>query len=388
MCVKDPSCSGGEVKTCGPKSDPECNNKEFNYVCSGDGKKCIRTDVDEQNKPICKCQASGGGGGGTKTPKPTKKPGDDDGGGDEDCGEYNANGTAFTGFDRSAGLTVYIKSIYKLKIALKKNADSCSLSDNDVLLDSTKAADGVLDTGLSVASGDKVCIYLTGETGSPGLGWKEPEGSDCFGYDISDLLAKVPQAVSVQCWTDMDDCDFNDLALAFGLGEGGVSGDGIKLRFQGITKKANNQLIKANFFSGSSSIWNAQEVNVSNDDNGVYTLNVDSSVAAGTYDLLVKGHSHLQKRFTNLVYNGNNQLVDLSTTEANQCRAGDVTDDNVITIDDVAAVSKYYTDFAVTVNSSDAKMIAADINKDGKITIQDLALIAINWSDFEVEGDK
>lgn len=161
-----------------------------------------------------------------------------------------------------------------------------------------------------------------------------------------------------------------------------------KLRFQGITSKRNDQIVNAYLLKDGAEVRSLPEVTISNGDDGVYILPFGESVPADTYTLKVKGHSHLQKTFTNVVYNGGNQLVNLSETEANQARAGDVTDDNVITIEDIAQVSRFFTDFSVPVNTDDAAMVASDINKDGIITIQDLALIAINWSDFRVEGDK
>lgn len=356
--------------------------------------------IYDTNKKACVTTISPPGGDKPKTPvppkpsdanKPTTPPG-------EACGiSYQINPSTFSGFSKSGELILFLDpGGYEFNIALKKNADTCSQTDNDVLLDTKNASDSKLSTGIQVVTGDKICVYAVGYDGTPGGGWIEPEGGKCQGpqgepKDISALLAKAPEAVSVQCWGDVEieDCDFNDFAFVFTVGEGTtVTGNGLKLRFQGITKKASDQLIFASFLSSGSSIWSDEEIEVINDDTGVYTMNIPTEVEAGTYDLLIKGPSHLQKRYTNIVYNGNNQAIDLSQTETYQCRAGDVNGDNSITIDDVAQVSQYYTDFAVTVSKSDLNMVASDINKDGKITIQDLALIAINWSDFKVEGDK
>ena len=68
--------------------------------------------------------------------------------------------------------------------------------------------------------------------------------------------------------------------------------------------------------------------------------------------------------------------------------AGDTTNDNKITIEDISNISRYYTDFSVAVDNNDTSMKSADITKDGTITIQDLALASINWSDLTVVGDQ
>lgn len=400
-----PQCVEGTAVECNDRFRGRCvSNKaictpptNYGVVDCPSNEKCVPESANCTIPTPTGGGGGGGGGGGNKTPTPKPKSsggGGGGGGGTTGCNGMKKNPSTFN-ISSDGGLDLYVKSSYKLSIALKKNATTCDTSTNDVVLDSSTAVEHKISTGLTVASGDTMCIFVAFEDGSLAKGWVEPNGGNCgrggTPKDISDILELAPQALSVQCWNDPGgdkECDFNDFALLFAIGGGGVSGNGIKLRFQGITKKASDQLINASFIQSGSSIWSGQDINIANDENGVYTLNVDPAVLSGTYDLLVKGHSHLQKRFTNLVYNGNNQLVDLSSSETNQMRAGDVNDDNTISIEDVAQVSQYYTDFSVPVNTSDSKMVASDINKDGAITIQDLALIAINWSDFRVAGDK
>jgi hypothetical protein len=130
---------------------------------------------------------------------------------------------------------------------------------------------------------------------------------------------------------------------------------------------------------GSSGIWTAS---FSQDSQGRF-------IPAGTYDILIKGVSHLQKKFTSIQISNNQQnKIDKSTNTKDELKAGDTNNDNSITIEDISTVLKFYTDFKVPVNKNDLTMIQSDINKDGFITIDDVALVALNWSDFVVKGDE
>lgn len=163
-----------------------------------------------------------------------------------------------------------------------------------------------------------------------------------------------------------------------------------KFRFQGIDVQAKNQtltvkgyqnnLLKFTLIQGSS-----------NDSKGIYQVRLDkatNNLVAGNIDLKVKGVSHLQKAIKNIAYTGLGTTLDLSLTEDNMLLAGDTTNDNKITIEDLSNISRYYTDFSVVVDENDSKMQSADITKDGFITVGDLALAAINWSDLTVTGDE
>lgn len=162
----------------------------------------------------------------------------------------------------------------------------------------------------------------------------------------------------------------------------------VKLRFQGINVKSNPQSIKTTLSKNGRSYYNGTVSSVS-DGSGLYTINISgtSALVPGSYDLLIKGSSHLQKKFLNVAISGGNTSLDLTKKEIDQLKSGDVTWDNKITIEDVSQVLKYYTNFSVPVIASDTKMEASDVTKDGFITIQDIALISINWSDFTVKGD-
>jgi len=125
-------------------------------------------------------------------------------------------------------------------------------------------------------------------------------------------------------------------------------------------------------------------------ENGVFEYNINNSqagVESGTYDLYVKADSYLTKKFASAQFDRANVVLDYSVDERHVLRAGDVDDNNKITIEDISRLLTFYTDFSVEVDPTNENMVKSDLNKDGAITIQDPALFGINWSDFEVEGD-
>lgn len=164
----------------------------------------------------------------------------------------------------------------------------------------------------------------------------------------------------------------------------------IKVRFQGITETAQNQDMAVSILRSGTVIYSISNFNASSDSQGIYQILLNNTLAniiPGTYQIKIKGTSHLNKSFQNISVPNNQSLIDLSQDETYQLRSGDVNSDNKITVDDISKVLSYYNDFSTPVSVSDIQMKASDVNKDGYITIQDIALIAINWSDFTVQGD-
>jgi len=164
----------------------------------------------------------------------------------------------------------------------------------------------------------------------------------------------------------------------------------LKFRFQGIDTSSKNQNLTVKIFQNSiEKITFNQESSA--DDHGLYQVRLEQSknnLIPGSVTIKIKGGSHLQRTINNVIYSGPGTTIDLTTKESEILKAGDTTNDNKITIDDVSNISRYYTDFSVPVNDGDEKMKSADITKDGVITIQDLALASINWSDLTVTGDE
>ena len=164
----------------------------------------------------------------------------------------------------------------------------------------------------------------------------------------------------------------------------------IKTRFQGIDVTANSQPITTNIYqNGTLKITTTQEA--TSNSNGTYNVrltNPQNALIPGTVAIKIKGPSHLQKSVPSVIYTGPGTTIDLTQSESQILLAGDTTNDNKITIEDISNISRYYTDFSVAVDNNDTSMKSADITKDGTITIQDLALASINWSDLTVVGDQ
>ena len=120
---------------------------------------------------------------------------------------------------------------------------------------------------------------------------------------------------------------------------------------------------------------------------GEYGNGGGNSLTSGVYDILLKGSSHLQKRFEGVTLTGGENTHDWTENEADELTAGDVNGDNILNIDDIARIKTYYTDFKVSVSASDNNSMLADVDKDGYITIKDLALAAVNWTALVVKGD-
>jgi len=149
---------------------------------------------------------------------------------------------------------------------------------------------------------------------------------------------------------------------------------------------------KSTFFGVSPSFFNnLPEKFCSSNSNGTYNVrltNPQNALIPGTIAIKIKGPSHLQKSVPSIIYTGPGTTIDLTQSESQILLAGDTTNDNKITIEDISNISRYYTDFSVAVDNNDTSMKSADITKDGTITIQDLALASINWSDLTVVGDQ
>lgn len=164
-----------------------------------------------------------------------------------------------------------------------------------------------------------------------------------------------------------------------------------KFRQQGVTAAVDDS-IRVVLRQDGSVAHNFEWTPSTSNDKGVWTVNLTTDkdgkrVTPGTYTVLIKGRSHLQKKFTNVTLAAGSNTKDWSTDKRDELRSGDVNDDNKITVEDIAKVLSFYIKggFKIPV-TQESKY--SDINKDGFITIQDVSLIAVNWSDFTIEGDK
>jgi len=405
-CGPDPCCvlipgggggGGGSQTGCSSASANKCQGKNPGDSC-GSGKKCkALSQKGSDGKPKCSCTTSGGGGGG----------------GGSSCNK-NSNPTVLDINDEGE-LVIFFQSFLSStppKIALKKNSESCSLSEYDQLIDTKDISPNqAVKTGIQVKKEDKVCIYgedIGSDAGPyPFEGWVDPKDNKCGDKDLSSLIQSAQNSgnkiVSQQCWGDYAktaDCDFDDYALIVTVSKTSLA-EKITLLFRqqgitsnitsGITDQLNTTITLKKDSTVAYKIENAKPTV---DSSGVWTIgfstdNQGKQISEGTYDILVKGTSHLQKKFAGIqIKNDQTNSIDKSSDTKDELKAGDINNDNAITIEDISTVLKFYTDFKVPVNKNDSSMVRADINKDGFITIDDVALVALNWSDFVVKGDE
>jgi hypothetical protein len=97
---------------------------------------------------------------------------------------------------------------------------------------------------------------------------------------------------------------------------------------------------------------------------------------------LIKSQSHLQKKFADLPLTYGSIAFDLSSDPSNYLLVGDVNDDNILDIIDIAQILSVYTDLSVSIPPGTPE----DVNFDGFITIDDAAFAPINYTDLEILG--
>lgn len=174
-----------------------------------------------------------------------------------------------------------------------------------------------------------------------------------------------------------------------GTAANNINNINIKVRFQGVTSEGKTSSIQMEFIQNGV-VKFVKTANYISGTGGVYTINItgsESNLVPGVYSLHIKGNSHLARMYSNVSLTSGNLNLDFAQDERYMLKSGDVTRDNKISIDDVARLLQYYTDFSVAVDATNQEMLNCDINKDGSITVSDAALLAINWSDFEVSGE-
>jgi hypothetical protein len=120
--------------------------------------------------------------------------------------------------------------------------------------------------------------------------------------------------------------------------------------------------------------------------------------AAGTYKVCFKALTHLQECYPGIsLTTGSNTRDFYQGLDSNELWAGDVNDDNMITLLDITAILSPYgrvdrnnDPFAYPVidPAGTNHLHHLDIDKDGYLTIQDIALAAYHYTDFNITGDE
>lgn len=97
-----------------------------------------------------------------------------------------------------------------------------------------------------------------------------------------------------------------------------------------------------------------------------------STLSSGTYDVFLKGHSHLTKKLTALSITSENTEIDFSNSGTQYLLAGDV--NGLILGDDVVNA----IDLSILINDLDTFDLRTDLNRDNTVNALDLSILITN----------
>lgn len=151
--------------------------------------------------------------------------------------------------------------------------------------------------------------------------------------------------------------------------------------FQGLSgSKTKGQKIQVTLKLKNGEGYRFENVEAPPPRNGIYRVKT-LRVNPGTYNILIKGSSHLQKLFKHLVLHEGENTLDFTSTPL---VAGDFNNDNKISIEDVSLILSRYTALNVPTNNQNKKF---DVDGNGSINISDISLILSNYTALNVPGD-
>jgi len=113
----------------------------------------------------------------------------------------------------------------------------------------------------------------------------------------------------------------------------------------------------------------------------VYSGSV-SDIVAGTYDILIKEPTHLQKKFASITLSSGDNSEDWTNQPL---MAGDFGKNNKITFEGITGMISAYTDFSVPVNDGNR---IYDVDENGVIDMYDIIWVIGNYTDYETKGDQ
>jgi hypothetical protein len=180
----------------------------------------------------------------------------------------------------------------------------------------------------------------------------------------------------------------------------------IKVKFQGVRPLVGADLprqtilVKVTSVTNSSTIYEQRNLvmtHTGNDTDGiaVYSGIMDNLVIPSditTYNVLIKGPAHLQKKITNVTIRSG-QITNL---EPVILLAGDLVDDynaagqvmiNRLTVEDIVEILSQYTSDGLPVSSIPAIRQKVDINLDRLLRIEDIMTVLGNYNRLVVVGD-
>lgn len=159
----------------------------------------------------------------------------------------------------------------------------------------------------------------------------------------------------------------------------------LKVKFQGVTGKGANEDAYVKIINRTQSYEYSLYVTLLSDSNGIYSGSTGtmSGLPSGTCDIYIKGWSHLNKKFSGINIAPGTNSVDFSSTPL---MAGDISNNNILSIEDLSAILATYTSLSVPVTDFTYKKYDLDAN--GIININDIAIVLSNYTQLETKGDE
>lgn len=147
-----------------------------------------------------------------------------------------------------------------------------------------------------------------------------------------------------------------------------------KIKLQGIKSQKPNKAANIILKQNNQEKAEFPKIEVVTDQNGVYIGNI-TQILPGTYDLYLKVPGHLQKKFSGLTLNADDNVQDFSGIEL---LAGDTNGDNRVNAQDLVVLIQQY-------QPNTPPNSPADFNADGVVNAQDIRFVIEN---YRKEGDE
>lgn len=167
--------------------------------------------------------------------------------------------------------------------------------------------------------------------------------------------------------------------------QGANSSITFKIRFQGINSPFPSGIsreVSVSVRQGGDEKYFFGDVNVVSDSNGFFSGRV-AEIDPGTYDIYIKGWSHLAKKFASIALAPGENNINIASVAL---EAGDFSCEgyNILNINDLSAILSAYTSLSVPVNDNNREF---DLDCDGSIDINDVSLVLSNYTQLEEWGD-
>lgn len=160
-----------------------------------------------------------------------------------------------------------------------------------------------------------------------------------------------------------------------------------KIKFQGIDSLRPDKTIRAILKQSGIEKYRFESVAITADDLGVYS-GILPGVSPGTYDILIKSPTHLQKKFAFVIISSTMPIQDWTSQPLKigdiWSSVADTYHDNKITAEDVIAFLNTWTSISVDVPAN----IPADYNEDGRVNTQDVRLLLLNYNLPTIYGEE